>query len=146
MLAAVGAGVIGGLLFAFSNVVMRSLDGESPEAAARIMNRINVVIVNPLFVLVFAGTAVVAAATLVLSAVQDGDGRAIRFAGACFYLVGVVGVTAVFHIPRNNALAAASNSELSLAWKSFSGPWTRGNHVRAMAAVAAAALFVCSLL
>lgn len=146
VLAAVGAGVIGGLLFAFSNVVMRSLDEESPEAAVRLMNRINVVIVNPLFILVFAGTAVLAAVTLVLSVVQDGDGRGFRVAGACCYLVGVIGVTAVFHIPRNNALATAKDSELSLAWTSFSGPWTRGNHLRAMAAVASAALFVCSLL
>lgn len=144
--AAVGAGLVGGLLFAFSNVVMGSLDGESPEIAGRVMNRINVVIVNPLFVLLFAGTAV-ASAVLVIAELADGsDGSWLRIAGAACYLLGVIGVTAGFHIPRNNRLAAAPVDELGAAWVSFVRPWTVGNHVRAVAAAAAALLLTASLL
>ena len=146
--AAVGAGVVGGLLFVFSNVVMPSLDRQSPAVAARTMNDINVVIVNPLFLLFFGGTAVVSvvlAADVVLG--SSADGGALRLAGACLYVIGVAVLTAVVHIPRNNQLADARDDEASLAaaWTAYVRPWMLGNHVRAAAAIAACALFAGSL-
>lgn len=146
MFAAVGAGLVGGLLFAFSNVIMRSLDGEAPEVAGRVMNRINVVIVNPLFVLLFAGTAVASAVLAIAELAGGSEFVVLRVAGAASYLLGVIGVTAGFHIPRNNRLAAAPAGALGSAWTSFVRPWTRGNHVRAVAAAAASVLYAASLL
>ena len=55
--AALGSGMIGGLLFAFSNFMMRALAQQPPENGIRTMQTINITIINPLFFLVFLGTA-----------------------------------------------------------------------------------------
>ena len=55
--AAVGCGLIGGLLFAFSSFVMTALARQPAECGIRTMQAINVAILNPLFLSVFLGTA-----------------------------------------------------------------------------------------
>ena len=62
--AALGCGVMGGLLFAFSNFVMTALSHQPPASGIRTMQAINVYILNPLFFIVFFGTA---AASFVLA-------------------------------------------------------------------------------
>ena len=49
-------------------------------------------------------------------------------------------LTAIFHVPRNNRLAAVTLPVVDAAqvWSRYSGPWTSGNHVRTGLAVAAA--------
>jgi uncharacterized membrane protein len=62
---------------------------------------------------------------------------------ALFYLIGCFGVTMVFNIPLNDALAAANpnSSEGATLWAEYLTNWTFWNHVRAIAAFIAAALF-----
>lgn len=55
-------------------------------------------------------------------------------------MFGTFGVTAAFNVPRNNALAEVDpedGDDAEAAWKSFAGGWTRWNHVRAVASLAA---------
>jgi len=68
-------------------------------------------------------------------------------AGSLLYLVGVVGITRAFHIPRNDALAsAAPDSAASAAfWAEYLASWTAWNHVRTAAAVVAALSFGVAL-
>ncbi len=54
--ATVGSGLMAGLLFVFSNAIMRALTQLPPAAGLEAMQRINVAIVNPLFLTVFLGT------------------------------------------------------------------------------------------
>ena len=60
-------------------------------------------------------------------------------AGSGLYLVGVIGVTIAFNVPRNTALARIEASPgAPAAWTRYVAEWTAGNHVRAGAALAAA--------
>jgi uncharacterized membrane protein len=59
--AVVGSGLMAGLLFAFSNFVMQTLRELPAEHGQQAMQRINVRIINPVFLLVFIGTAVACA-------------------------------------------------------------------------------------
>ncbi|HEY5756244.1 MAG TPA: hypothetical protein VIU34_10485, partial [Steroidobacter sp.] len=97
IVAAVGAGLNGGLFFIFSNTIMRSLDRLPAAGAVAAMNSINAVILNPLFFLVFFGTALLCLALLV----GQLDSPWV-VAGALFYLVGTLGVTMICNVPLND--------------------------------------------
>jgi len=53
----VGAGLIGGVFFGFSSFVMKALAQLPVPQGGAAMQRINVVLLNPLFLGVFVGTA-----------------------------------------------------------------------------------------
>lgn len=144
--AATGSGIMAGLLFVFSNVVMRSLSSLPPAYGMQAMQRINVVIVNPLFLLVFLGTAAaclaVAAMTLRTLSVP---GHAWLLTASLCYLVGVVGVTMVFNVPLNNGLERADIAMADTVWPAYVTAWLWWNHVRAALGVAATAAFAWGL-
>ena len=60
VLAIMGSGLMAGLFFAFSTAVMAALARLPAAQGADAMNAINVVIVNPLFLAVYMGTAALA--------------------------------------------------------------------------------------
>lgn len=68
-------------------------------------------------------------------------------AGAAVYLFGPVGLTMGYHVPRNNRLAAADPDSADGAsyWSRYLAEWTRWNHVRVAAGLAAAALLTIAL-
>ena len=70
-----------------------------------------------------------------------------RIAGSVLYLVGAVGVTAAYNVPLNNALAGLDPAApgTDAAWRDYLSRWTAGNHVRALACLAAAALYTWAL-
>jgi uncharacterized membrane protein len=53
----------------------------------------------------------------------------------------------VFNVPRNNALAALdpASAEAAPHWRDYVASWTHWNHVRTVAALAAAACFTIAL-
>ena len=63
------------------------------------------------------------------------------------YLLGTIIVTIAFNVPRNDALATltADSPDSPKRWKQFVLGWTAWNHVRAAAALLAAALFTIAL-
>lgn len=146
--AGIGCGLIGGLLFAFSNFVMRALSRQPPESGIRTMQAINVLILNPLFLVFFLGTALAAIALVVFSALQPAHpGLSFLAAGGALYVVGVFGATMALHVPRNNRLATQdpSTAEAAKYWRSYVAEWTRWNHVRTAAALLAAACYMVAL-
>ncbi len=144
--ALLGCGVMAGLFFAFSNFVMRALSRLPPSGAVAAMNAINVEIVNPLFLFLFVGTPA-ACLFLVIHAVlwAKAAGTVFLLSGGIVYLVGTLGVTAVFNVPRNNALARVdpAGPAAADAWREFVGPWLGWNHVRSVASLLAAVLLGC---
>jgi uncharacterized membrane protein len=72
------------------------------------------------------------------------SGQPWMLAGAAFYVVGVVGVTIVAHVPRNNTLAKvdALAPGAEDAWRRFLAGWGRWNHVRWITGVASSAAFL----
>ena len=145
LIAALGCGLIAGVFFAFSSFVMGAL-GRLPAAqGAAAMQAINIVVINPIFMGVFLGTALLAAYLAFWAGTHWGDPRALwLMIGAAAYIIGSVGVTMAFNVPLNNALAAvdAASAEGVAAWTRYQGPWTLWNSARAMASLAAAAAFM----
>ena len=144
---AVLCGVAGGVFFAFSTYVMPALDRLAPAQAIAAMQAINIAAVAP-FTTVQGAPAVLSVA-LIVDAVLDwrGTASALIVAAGVVYLAGLIALTGAYHVPRNNALdrVDAAGPEAAAAWRRYAGPWTRGNHVRALAGVLAAGLFVAAL-
>ena len=148
LFSALGCGLIGGVFFAFSSFVMNALARLPAAQGIAAMQSISVVVINPLFMTAFLGTAA-ACVLLAVSALlsRHEPGAAYILAGSLLYLVGVILVTGLFNVPRNDALAAvapASAEGVSL-WTDYLSSWTAWNHVRTIASLAAAALLTIAL-
>ena len=133
-----------GLLFAFSNFVMKALLLLPPEQGMAAMQLINITILNPLFFLLFFGTAILCAVLGVHSVLQwQNAGSTWLLAGCALYLAGVIGVTMAFNVPLNDALAGAKPSAAMAGevWPSDTEAWLFWNHDRALLSVASAASF-----
>jgi hypothetical protein len=74
-------------------------------------------------------------------------GAALLLVGGMLYLVGAIGLTIVYHVPLNDALATVdpNSAEGAGRWAGYLEGWTRWNHVRTAAALAAAAAFTVRL-
>lgn len=146
--AAVGAGVIAGVFFVFSNFLMRVLDRRPASEAIATMQSINELIENPLFFLFFIGTALAGAVLGVYSLVSlDGPERTWLVAGGITYIVGAVLVTGAYHIPRNQALDRLDPQAVDAAdrWSSYLSEWLPVHHLRTLAAIASCASFVMAI-
>ncbi|TKT74275.1 anthrone oxygenase family protein [Aquamicrobium sp. LC103] len=147
--AALGAGLMGGFFFAFSNTVMPSLGRLPADGAVAAMQGINVVVLNPLFFMAFFGSAALCLVLGVIALVNPASpGTWWLLAGSLLYLIGVIGVTMAFNVPMNEALAAVSADSTAAAalWEDYLTRWTMWNHVRAIAGLVASGLFVVALL
>lgn len=147
LLTTLGCALMSGLFFAFSIAVMRALAQLKASDGIAAMQAINVAIVNPLFLLVFLGTATGCVATILLGVFRAGQISWTAVAGAAVYLAGGLLVTALFNIPRNNALAAlVPNDPASAAyWSRYLVEWTNWNHARCSAALIATGLLMLGL-
>jgi uncharacterized membrane protein len=132
----VGCGVVSGVFFAFSGFVMPALGRLPAPQGVAAMQAINVTAVTlPLMSALF-GTAAVCLAIAVQSALSCGaPGAAPRLFSALLYLVGVVGVTMICNVPRNNTLAALDPQSTHAAsyWATYLREWTAWNSVRTVA-------------
>jgi uncharacterized membrane protein len=148
LLSALGSGLIAGFLFAFSVCVMRALAKLPAAQGIAAMQSINVVVIRPLFLIPFLGTAF-ACVLVILAAVRDWRGAesATMLTGGLLYLLGTFGVTMAANVPRNTALAAVdpATPEGTRVWEGYLRTWTAWNHIRTVAAFAAAAAFVLAL-
>jgi len=146
--AALGSGLVAGFFFAFSIVVMKALAHQPPAHGIAAMQSINIVVINPMFFTAFFGTA---AACLVMAVSTflrwQTPGTVYLLTGSLLYLVGTILVTILFNVPRNNALAAVNPTSVEGAnvWATYLSSWTAWNHVRTIAALAAAASFTIAL-
>jgi len=149
LLVCLGAGLVGGVFFAFSSFVMKAL-GELPaEHGVAAMQRINVVVLNPYFLGVFVGTAVLALVCILAGFFPWGTTRSALLLGAgASYLVGSFGVTAAFNVPRNERLAKLDPDSASARdyWPMYRREWLFWNHVRTAASLVSAALAALALL
>ena len=142
---ALGCGVLGGVYFAFSAFIMSAFDSAGAAHAVAAMNAINTRIVRSLFMPVFLSTTL-GSALLAIIGLLDFPDRALLVAGGAVYVVGMFGVTMIWNVPLNDALAAARDKpDVGATWIRYRQQWTRWNHVRAVASTVASALFVAAL-
>jgi uncharacterized membrane protein len=143
--AVIGTGLNAGLFFIFSVCIMAALARLPAEQGIAAMQAINVVILNPWFLLAFMGTAMLA---LVLAAggfVYGGPARFYLIAGGLLFLGGVILVTMIANVPMNNALEAlqpGSEEAVRLWSSSYLVDWVRWNHVRTLSSIGALGFFV----
>ena len=144
LLSALGCGLMAGFFFAFSICVMKALGALPPAVGIAAMQSINVAVINPWFLTPFFAMAVACVVLIIVSLLQwHHPGTAYMLAGGLLYLVGTFLVTMIFNVPRNNALAAVTtaSTEGAKLWAGYLTGWTAWNHVRTIAALAAAATF-----
>lgn len=139
---ALGCGLMGGIYFAFSAFIMRALDGIDRAAGIAAMNSINTVILRSAFMPLFVGTTLASAALAVIGIVQAESARGpLLIAGGVVYVIGMFVVTMAFNVPLNDALLRGGARDPA-TWQRYFVSWTRWNHVRTIASLAAAALFI----
>jgi uncharacterized membrane protein len=146
--AALGCGLIASVFFAFSAFVMGALARLPAAQAIAAMQSINVGVINPAFLGVFFGTAVLCIVLIVAALITWGETGAIYvLVGSVLYLVGTIVVTMACNVPRNNALAAVAPDSVDGAslWIRYVAEWTAWNHVRTAATLLAAASFIMAL-
>lgn len=148
LLSVLGCGLIAGVFFAFSSFVMKGLAQQPPAQGIAAMQSINITVINPGFMGVFLGTGLVCFALAILSLLRWHQPEAVFvLVSSVLYLVGTFWVTIAFNVPLNNALAIADpNSPTGASlWAKYLSDWTLWNHVRTIAAIAAAALLTISM-
>jgi uncharacterized membrane protein len=145
---ALGCGLIAGVFFAFSTFVMPALKRLPPAHGIAAMQAINKLAVTPAFMTALFGTAV-ACLGLVAWAVIWSDERsaALVLAGSVLYIVGTIGVTIACNVPLNDRLATLrpQGDDAAGRWDEYATKWTAWNHVRAAAALVAAATLTIAL-
>lgn len=148
LLTALGCASMAGVFFAFSAFVMKALARLPAAQGIVVMQAINVAAVTPAFMVALFGTAV-ACGALVLSALFAWDERFAPYllVGSALYLVGTILLTIAYHVPRNEALARVEphRADAESHWTRYLSGWTAWNHVRGVAALAAAATLTIAL-
>jgi uncharacterized membrane protein len=148
LIAALGAGLVAGIFFAFSAFVMAALGRLPAESGIAAMQSINVAVLNPVFFTAFFGTAAIALVLAIAALIGWSEpGIFYLLAGALFYLLGTIFVTIAFNVPLNNRLASvkSASAESASVWAHYLSSWTSWNHVRTIAALMASALFILAL-
>lgn len=148
LLTCIGAGTIGGVFFGFSSFVMKALAQLPRAQGAAAMQRINLVVLNPLFLGVFVGTALLAVGCAIAAYIPWTTLRSsLLLAAAAFYLVGCFLVTMRLNVPMNDRLADldSESSQAAEYWPVYVREWSRWNHVRTAASLASAACSAASL-
>ncbi len=132
-----GASLITGLLFAFSNFVMRALADLPSDKGMFAMQRINVTIINPIFMMLFLGTPILCS-VIAFTSIQNINepGSLYLLISALTYLIGPFGITMLFNVPLNNLLARTDVSDANEIWPMYQKNWQWWNHIRTYIGVA----------
>ncbi|MFY2789993.1 DUF1772 domain-containing protein [Rhodococcus sp. MALMAid1271] len=144
LLGALGSALMAGVLLAFSISVLPGLKTLPVPIAMASMQSANSAILNPLFLILFMGTALSCVVAAVLSPFTDSGRWALIVAGAVLYVVGCFAVTVTLNVPLNDALAAADSSSAAAVatWEAFTTKWVLWNNVRTVAAAGACAALI----
>jgi uncharacterized membrane protein len=148
-LAVLAHALVGGVFLAFSDFIMRALSRTGGSGGAEAMQAINREVFRWVFMTLFLGLAAVSLALVVFAALGlTGPAATLAGSAGLVYLLGCFGVTIVFNVPMNEALAGMDLSEdASRAyWTGTYLPrWTFWNTVRTLACGLSAALLLFAL-
>ena len=141
--------LVAGVFLAFSDFIMRSLAIATGSSGVEAMQHINKEVFRWIFMTLFLGMAAgsVALAGFAWFAIDGAAGVLILLA-ALAYLVGCFGVTVVFNVPMNEALAGmetASEATRQYWLQSYVPRWTFWNSIRSAASTISAILLLSGL-
>ncbi len=146
---ALACGLVSGIFFFFSTFGMQGLKRLPSEQGIAAMQSINITAVTPPFMIVLFGTAAAHVGVSVWAIAFWGPPTSVYLLiGAAIYLIGVILMTGLYHVPRNNKLAALdpNSSEAADYWVTYVREWTRWNHMRTVAAFSASAVLIIAIL
>lgn len=137
--AAVGAGLVAGLCFAFWSFIIPAFDALAAPNAIRAMQAINTRILRSSAMAVWFGTVLIGIAAAVFA-----ENRAFAIAGASLYAVAALPITGLGNVPLNEALDDADPDAAGAAdiWAAYSRAWGRWNALRTLLLVVASGAFV----
>lgn len=142
----VGAGLVTGLLFAFSNFVIRALSELPNDHGMFAMQQINERIINPIFMVLFLGTPLLCVVIAIRSFLNlETSADLLLLSGSISYLIGPFGVTLFFNVPLNNRLAGSAPCAADQIWPDYQIRWQRWNHVRTIVGVVSILLLTTGL-
>ncbi|MFI6317974.1 DUF1772 domain-containing protein [Nonomuraea sp. NPDC050556] len=142
ILSTLSAGLMAGLFAGFAYSVMPGLRQSTSRTLVEAMQKINVAIVNPLFMVIFMGGVVFTLAAVAFH--WSSPGRLWVIVGCLLYLV-MFGVTVAVNVPLNDALAKAGHADVAAARAAFEAKWVAWNIVRAVAATGSFCAFIWAL-
>lgn len=142
--------LVGGVFLAFSDFIMRSLALTGGHGGVEAMQVINREVFRWVFMALFLGMAAVSVIVAGYGAfvISGPAGTLIMIAGLV-YLIGTFGVTVLFNVPMNEALAGmemSSGTTRDYWLHTYVPRWTFWNSVRTFASAASAALLLFGLL
>ncbi len=143
--AALSAGLMAGIYFAFSIFVVQALDAAGRPVGMAAMQSINRVILKSLFLPLFFTSSLACLLLAVFGVMIWGTPGAWQMvSGGTLYLVGMLAVTAFANVPLNNALEAsdASAAEGEAMWRRYVQRWLPWNHVRTLSCAGTLALLI----
>lgn len=144
-MAAIGAGLMAGVYFAFSDFIMRSLDRLDAENSVDTMNTINEVILRSRFMPLFFGTSLLYLLLALLTLFDWSNFHApLLLITGLTYFLGMFLCTVFFNVPLNNRLAKAKEGGIdkSLLWSHYYKYWTRWNHLRTVSSLISCVLSI----
>ena len=149
VLGVLGAGVVGGVFYAFSSFVMPGLQRLPDAQGLAAMKEINVTAEHPAFMIAFMGTTLLCL-YLAVRGVMDWNQTSgkLLVAGSALFLVGSFLLTVAHNVPLNDKLADVSPHATGAAaqWQHFLDQWNWANHLRGAASIGAAAAYLGALL
>jgi len=148
MIAVVALGVMAGIYFTFSVVIMKALAQLPALQGAQAMNRINTVIVRTLFMPLFFGSTVLMAGLGLWQLLHwQGADSLLMLMASVLYVVGMFVVTAFGNVPLNNRFQDSTGTDEALAhgWAVYLGDWTRLNHIRTVSCLLACVLVLVAM-
>lgn len=145
--AAIGSGLLGGVLFAFSSFVMPALRRVPAADGITAMQSINRQATTFAFGSLIAVTVALAAGTgLHALTHRDQAGAGWVGAGTISILVALA-ITGGYNVPRNNRLATfdAERPDAARYWSTYLTEWVVANHLRTAACILAATSYTVAL-
>ena len=147
--AAVGAGLVGGVFFAFSNFVMKALGRLRPSEGAAAMQSINITVITPTFMTALFGMGLVSL-VLIGWGFADLDEP---YAGWLHRRRGDLPdrrdrdrrAPITCRATTRSRESDPESDEGARVWSTYLAEWTRMNHVRTVSGLAACALFAVAL-
>ncbi|WP_067476133.1 anthrone oxygenase family protein [Nocardia amamiensis] len=134
VLATLATGLIAGLFYAYANSVMPALARTDDRTIIDVMQKINVVIINPWFMIGFLGTVGFTVLAAALHLGREHRGTLIWIVLALVLNVIAFAVTVGLNVPLNDQLAAAGDpasiTDLAAVRADYESAWVRWNIVR----------------
>ncbi len=138
----VATGLMAGIYFAFSVVVIKALAQLPNTEGAKAMNQINDVILKTTFMPLFFISSLWYLGLLFWNTFNPASSDPSVIWASLIYLIGMFGVTAFGNVPLNNELKrnADDSKALAASWSRYIRTWVRLNHIRTLSCIAAIVL------